>query len=85
MRCKDGERQTILMLLLDARPDQLSPTLKVDAIENLAGFLGMHTVFDPTTSFEKFEKFTPLLRGFSFGARGILIIQSLKKQLSAAR
>ncbi|XP_077278186.1 uncharacterized protein LOC143906183 isoform X2 [Temnothorax americanus] len=41
--CDDGEDQTILAILLDARMDQLSPTVRVNAIENLAGFLGMHT------------------------------------------
>ncbi|XP_018048048.1 PREDICTED: dystroglycan isoform X2 [Atta colombica] len=41
--CEDGEDQTILTILLDARMDQLSPTIRVNAIENLAGFLGMHT------------------------------------------
>ncbi|XP_018402407.1 PREDICTED: dystroglycan-like isoform X2 [Cyphomyrmex costatus] len=41
--CDDGEDQTILTILLDARMDQLSPTIRVNAIENLAGFLGMHT------------------------------------------
>ena len=34
--CDDGEDQTILAILLDARMDQLSPTVKVNAIENLA-------------------------------------------------
>ncbi|RLU24041.1 hypothetical protein DMN91_004250 [Ooceraea biroi] len=40
--CNDGEEQTILTILLDARLDQLSPSVKVNAIDNLAGFLGMH-------------------------------------------
>ncbi|EFN86632.1 Dystroglycan [Harpegnathos saltator] len=42
MHCDDDEEQTILTVLLDARLDRLSPRARVDAIENLAGFLGMH-------------------------------------------
>ncbi|XP_015597987.1 dystroglycan isoform X2 [Cephus cinctus] len=41
--CNEGEDQTILTILLDARYDSLKPFVKVDAIENLAGFLGLHT------------------------------------------
>ncbi|XP_014478579.1 PREDICTED: dystroglycan [Dinoponera quadriceps] len=41
--CDDDEEQTLLTILLDARLERLSPRVKVDAIENLAGFLGMHT------------------------------------------
>ncbi|XP_012219868.1 dystroglycan 1 isoform X2 [Linepithema humile] len=41
--CDDGEEQMILTILLDARLEQLSPTVRVTAIENLAGFLAMHT------------------------------------------
>ncbi|XP_029165409.1 dystroglycan isoform X2 [Nylanderia fulva] len=41
--CDDGEEQTVLMILLDAVIEKLSPIVKTNAIENLAGFLGMHT------------------------------------------
>ncbi|XP_011876234.1 PREDICTED: dystroglycan isoform X2 [Vollenhovia emeryi] len=43
MRCNEDEDDTILQLILNTRMDQLSPTVRVNAIENLAGFLGMHT------------------------------------------
>ncbi|XP_032681141.1 dystroglycan isoform X2 [Odontomachus brunneus] len=41
--CNEDEEQTLLTIFLDARLERLSPKVKVDAIENLAGFLGMHT------------------------------------------
>ncbi|XP_070162704.1 dystroglycan 1 isoform X2 [Polyergus mexicanus] len=41
--CDDGEEQTVLTILLDAAIEKLSPTIRTNAIENLAGFLGMHT------------------------------------------
>ncbi|CAL7949940.1 unnamed protein product [Xylocopa violacea] len=40
--CDDGEEQTLLTILLDARFDNLSPPTRVNTIENLAGFLGLH-------------------------------------------
>ncbi|XP_054010632.1 dystroglycan 1-like isoform X1 [Hylaeus anthracinus] len=40
--CNEGEDQTILMLLLNARFDDLSPSDRVNTITNLAGFLGLH-------------------------------------------
>ncbi|XP_066592311.1 uncharacterized protein Dg isoform X1 [Prorops nasuta] len=40
--CGDGQEQTILTVVLDAKYENLAPTVKVNAIENLAGFLGMH-------------------------------------------
>ncbi|OAD62671.1 Dystroglycan [Eufriesea mexicana] len=40
--CNEGEEQTLLTILLDARFDNLSPTMRVNTIENLAGFLGLH-------------------------------------------
>ncbi|XP_025266247.1 dystroglycan isoform X2 [Camponotus floridanus] len=41
--CDDGEEQTVLTILLDAPIEKLSPFVRTNAIENLAGFLGMHT------------------------------------------
>lgn len=41
--CDDGEEQTVLTILLDAAIEKLSPTIRTSAIENLSGFLGMHT------------------------------------------
>lgn len=33
-----------MTILLDAKYDDLKPITKVEAIENLAGFLGLHNV-----------------------------------------
>lgn len=41
--CNEGEDQTILTILLHAKFENLTPSVKVNAIENLAGFLGLHT------------------------------------------
>ncbi|XP_031833373.2 uncharacterized protein LOC116427319 isoform X3 [Nomia melanderi] len=40
--CNEGEDQTLLSILLDARFDSLSPFTRVNTIDNLAGFLGLH-------------------------------------------
>ncbi|XP_026675143.1 dystroglycan isoform X2 [Ceratina calcarata] len=40
--CNDGEEQTLLTILLDARFENISPAARVNTIENLAGFLGLH-------------------------------------------
>lgn len=40
--CDDGEDQTLLSILLDARFDNLSPSTRVNAVDYLAGFLGLH-------------------------------------------
>ncbi|XP_014612825.1 PREDICTED: dystroglycan-like isoform X2 [Polistes canadensis] len=40
--CKEGEDQTLLTILLDVKFENLTPSVKVNAIENLAGFLGLH-------------------------------------------
>lgn len=40
--CNEGEDQTLLSILLDARFDNLSPSTRVNAIDNLSGFLGLH-------------------------------------------
>ena len=40
--CNEGEDQTLLTILLDARFDNLSPSIRVNIIDNLAGFLGLH-------------------------------------------
>ncbi|XP_035724747.1 dystroglycan-like isoform X5 [Vespa mandarinia] len=41
--CKEGEDQTLLTIFLDVKFENLTPSVKVNAIENLAGFLGLHT------------------------------------------
>ncbi|KAK2582897.1 hypothetical protein KPH14_008970 [Odynerus spinipes] len=41
--CNEGEDQTLLTILLHAKFENLTPPVKVNAIENLAGFLGLHT------------------------------------------
>lgn len=40
--CNEGEDQTLLSILLDARFDNLSPSTRVNTVDNLAGFLGLH-------------------------------------------
>ncbi|XP_043258132.1 dystroglycan-like isoform X2 [Colletes gigas] len=40
--CNKGEDQTLLTLFLDTRFDNLSPLDRVNTIDNLAGFLGLH-------------------------------------------
>ncbi|XP_012153966.2 uncharacterized protein LOC100881230 isoform X1 [Megachile rotundata] len=40
--CNEGEEQTLLTILLDTRFDNLSPSMRVNTIDNLAGFLGLH-------------------------------------------
>ncbi|KZC06723.1 PREDICTED: dystroglycan-like [Dufourea novaeangliae] len=40
--CNEGEDQTLLSVLLDARFDNLPPSTRVNTIDNLAGFLGLH-------------------------------------------
>ncbi|XP_047368364.1 dystroglycan 1-like isoform X4 [Vespa velutina] len=40
--CKEGEDQTLLTIFLDVKFENLTPSVKVNAIENLAGFLGLH-------------------------------------------
>ncbi|XP_012275537.1 dystroglycan isoform X2 [Orussus abietinus] len=41
--CEEDKDQTLLTILLDARFESLKPPTRVNAVENLAGFLGMHT------------------------------------------
>ncbi|XP_076659252.1 uncharacterized protein LOC143362733 isoform X3 [Halictus rubicundus] len=40
--CNEGEDQTLLSILLDTRFDNLSPSTRVNTVDNLAGFLGLH-------------------------------------------
>ena len=40
--CNEGEEQTLLTILLDTKFDNLSPSIRVNTIDNLAGFLGLH-------------------------------------------
>ncbi|XP_017790857.1 PREDICTED: dystroglycan-like isoform X2 [Habropoda laboriosa] len=40
--CSKGEEQTLLTILLSTRFDNLMPCTRVNAIENLASFLGLH-------------------------------------------
>ncbi|XP_076283957.1 uncharacterized protein LOC143210714 isoform X4 [Lasioglossum baleicum] len=40
--CDEGEDQTLLSILLDARFDNLSPSTRVNAVDYLSGFLGLH-------------------------------------------
>ncbi|XP_046429751.1 uncharacterized protein LOC124184250 isoform X3 [Neodiprion fabricii] len=41
--CDESEDQTLLTIVLDTRFENLKPASRVNAIENLAGFLGLHT------------------------------------------
>ncbi|XP_033227907.1 dystroglycan isoform X2 [Belonocnema kinseyi] len=41
--CEDDQDQTLLTIILDAKFENLKPEVKVEAIENFAGFLGLHT------------------------------------------
>ncbi|KAG7203038.1 hypothetical protein KM043_010163 [Ampulex compressa] len=41
--CSEGEEQTLLTILLGAKFEDLPAAVRVSAIENLAGFLGLHT------------------------------------------
>ncbi|XP_046746458.1 dystroglycan 1-like isoform X4 [Diprion similis] len=41
--CDESEDQTLLTIVLDTRFENLKPAARVNAIENLAGFLGLHT------------------------------------------
>ena len=43
-RCTEEQERTMLTILIDARYENLKPSAKVNALENLAGFLGLHTV-----------------------------------------
>ncbi|XP_076166753.1 uncharacterized protein LOC143146387 isoform X2 [Ptiloglossa arizonensis] len=40
--CNEEEDQTLLTVLLDTRYDSLTPSERVNIIDNLAGFLGLH-------------------------------------------
>ncbi|XP_058799725.1 dystroglycan 1-like isoform X2 [Phymastichus coffea] len=42
-RCARDQERTLLTLLVDARYENLKPSAKVNALENLAGFLGLHS------------------------------------------